>query len=51
MARVNSHAGSSEPITEEVALATSLGIDGTPTFVVNGVEVVGAAPESDLRAA
>ncbi len=31
------------------ALGTSLSIDATPTFVVNGVPVVGAAPESDLR--
>jgi protein-disulfide isomerase len=36
-------------IAEDVALATSLGINGTPTFVVNGVEIVGAVPESDLR--
>ncbi len=44
----------SEPvgrIADDVALATSLGIDGTPTFVVNGLEVVGAVPETDLRAA
>jgi protein-disulfide isomerase len=38
-------------IADDVALATSLGIDGTPTFVVNGVEVVDAVPKSDLRAA
>ncbi len=38
-------------IADDVALATSLGINGTPTFVVNGMEVVGAVPERDLRAA
>jgi protein-disulfide isomerase len=38
-------------IAEDVALATDLGISGTPTFVVNRVEIVGAVPESDLRAA
>jgi protein-disulfide isomerase len=37
-------------IAADVALATELEIGGTPTFVVNGVEVVGAVPESDLRA-
>ena len=38
-------------IAEDVALATSLGIAATPTFVVNGLEIVDAVPESDLRAA
>ncbi len=38
-------------VAEDVALATSLGIGGTPTFVVNGVEIVGAVPESELRSA
>ncbi|OFX19739.1 MAG: hypothetical protein A2V77_15100 [Anaeromyxobacter sp. RBG_16_69_14] len=38
-------------VAQDVALATSLGIDGTPTFVVNGVEVVGAVPEGELRSA
>jgi protein-disulfide isomerase len=38
-------------VAEDVALATSLGIGGTPTFVVNGVEVVGAVPEGELRSA
>jgi protein-disulfide isomerase len=37
-------------VAADVALATELGIGGTPTFVVNGVEVVGAVPESDLHA-
>jgi protein-disulfide isomerase len=38
-------------IADDVTLATSLGVPATPTFVVNGSEIVGAAPESDLRAA
>ena len=38
-------------IAEDMALATNLGIDATPTFVVNCVEIVGAVPEGDLRAA
>ena len=38
-------------VAADVALATSLGVGGTPTFAVNGVPVVGAVPESDLRAA
>jgi protein-disulfide isomerase len=36
-------------VAADVALGTSLGIDGTPTFVVNGVVVAGAVSESDLR--
>ena len=45
--------GTSTPagrVAEDVALATSLGIDATPTFVINGEPVVGAVPEADLRA-
>ncbi len=38
-------------VADDVALGTSLGVDATPTFVVNGVTLVGAAPEDDLRAA
>jgi protein-disulfide isomerase len=37
-------------VASDVALGTTLGIAATPTFVVNGVPVVGAVPESDLRA-
>ena len=37
-------------VAADVALGTSLGIDATPTFVVNGEPVVGAVPEGDLRA-
>jgi protein-disulfide isomerase len=40
-----------ERVAADVALGTGLGIDGTPTLVVNGVPVVGAVPEADLRAA
>lgn len=40
----------SSAISTDVALANSVGIDATPTFVVNGVVVVGAVPEGDLRA-
>ena len=36
-------------VSTDVALGTELGIDGTPTFVVNGTPVVGAVPENDLR--
>ena len=38
-------------VEADVALAARLGIQGTPTFVVNGVEVVGAVPANELRAA
>ena len=34
-------------VAADVALGTSLGIDATPTFVVNGEPVVGAVPEGD----
>ena len=37
-------------VAADVALGTSIGIDATPTFVVNGEPVIGAVPESDLRA-
>jgi protein-disulfide isomerase len=37
-------------VAADVALGMNVGIDATPTFVVNGVPVVGAVPESDLRA-
>lgn len=36
-------------VAADVALGTSLAIPGTPTFVINGQEVVGAVPESNLR--
>jgi len=42
--------GPASRVAEDVALATNLGIDATPAFIVNGVPVVGAVPESDLRA-
>ena len=41
--------GAASRVAEDVALARSLGIDSTPTFVINGAVVVGAVPESDLR--
>ncbi len=37
-------------VDADVALAATLEIPGTPTFVVNGVLVVGAVPEDELRA-
>jgi protein-disulfide isomerase len=37
-------------VAADLALGTSLGIEATPTFVVNGVPVVGAVSESELRA-
>lgn len=36
-------------VAADVTLALGLGIAGTPTFVINGQEVVGAVPESNLR--
>ena len=42
-------AAAAAQVAEDVTLGTSLGLDGTPTFVVNGQEVVGAVPESSLR--
>jgi protein-disulfide isomerase len=41
--------GAAARVAADAALGTSLGINGTPTFVINGVEVVGAVPESNLR--
>ena len=38
-------------VEADVALGSSLGIDSTPTFVLNGVPVLGAAPEDQLRGA
>jgi protein-disulfide isomerase len=38
-------------VDADLALAATVGIPGTPTFVVNGVLVVGAVPEDELRAA
>jgi protein-disulfide isomerase len=37
-------------ISQDLALASSLDLPGTPTFVVNGWPAFGALPESDLRA-
>jgi protein-disulfide isomerase len=37
-------------VQEDDALATRLGIDGTPTLVVNGEQVVGAVPFENLKA-
>ena len=42
--------GPASRVAADVTLGTGLGIDATPTFVINGVEVVGAVPESNLRA-
>ncbi len=39
-----------DAIDADVALATSLGVEGTPTFFVNGEIVVGAVPQSQLQA-
>jgi len=36
-------------IQEDDALATSLGIEGTPTMMVNGEQVVGAVPFENLK--
>lgn len=36
-------------VDADVSLARRLEISGTPTFAVNGVEVVGAVPEQQLR--
>lgn len=38
-------------VAADVDLASELGVDGTPTLVVNGVTLIGAIPESELRAA
>jgi len=38
-------------VAADVSLAASLGVDSTPTFVVNGEVLVGAVPEGDLSAA
>jgi len=35
-------------VAADVAEGTSVGVNGTPTFFVNGVEVVGAVPYSQL---
>jgi protein-disulfide isomerase len=42
-------AAPADRVAADVALATSLALTGTPTFVINGQEVVGAVPESNLR--
>jgi protein-disulfide isomerase len=39
-----------DAIYADVALATSVGVDATPTFFVNGEIVVGAVPEAQLQA-
>jgi protein-disulfide isomerase len=36
-------------VNSDLALGLGLGIHGTPTFVINGVPVVGAVPEERLR--
>ena len=38
-------------VAADLALGEGLGVPGTPTFVLNGVEVVGAVPGADLGAA
>jgi protein-disulfide isomerase len=40
-----------QTIDADVALGTSVGISGTPTFFVNGVAIVGAVPQSELESA
>jgi protein-disulfide isomerase len=37
-------------IQEDDALGTQLGINGTPTMIVNGEQVVGAVPFENLKA-
>jgi len=39
-----------QAIDADVALATSVGVDATPTFFINGEMVVGAVPEATLQA-
>jgi protein-disulfide isomerase len=36
-------------VAADVAEGTALGVDGTPTFFVNGIAVVGAVPYSQLQ--
>ncbi len=43
-------AAPADRVAADVALGASLGVGGTPTFYVNGVPVIGAVPESELRA-
>ncbi|HXX66647.1 MAG TPA: DsbA family protein [Polyangiaceae bacterium] len=38
-----------DAINADVALGTSIGVDGTPTFVINGQMIVGAVPQSELQ--
>jgi protein-disulfide isomerase len=38
-----------DAINADVSLGTSIGVSGTPTFIINGVAVVGAVPESQLK--
>lgn len=49
-AEASASAPAAAAVDADVDLAMNhLGIRGTPTFVVNGVEVVGAVPEQELR--
>ena len=36
-------------VAADVTEGTALGVDGTPTFFINGIAVVGAVPYSDLQ--
>jgi protein-disulfide isomerase len=36
-------------VAADVAQGTSVGVEGTPTFFVNGIAVVGAVPYADLQ--
>jgi len=36
-------------VAADLALGASVGVDGTPTFFVNGIPVVGAVPYSELQ--
>lgn len=42
--------GAQSRVADDVALGTRLGVDATPTLVVNGETVIGASFEDDLRA-
>jgi len=39
---------SAQAVAADVALGQSLGVQATPTFFINGEEMVGAYPQSDI---
>lgn len=43
-------AAPAQAVAADVTLGTSLGVSGTPTFFINGQEVVGAVPLAQLKA-